>query len=429
MPEALRFFREMNQRSLFFFPKNFRVCAIVLTGFTLFCASALNAELSQGTNSLVIDAGKYESLQAAFNAVPTNGGMVRLPPGNFEIREPLILTTGETRITGAGPATHILNRNTNDQPAFIIRPKDKAKKKSSRIWRVQLDNFRISGNTNSGDGILADGVNEIFVHGVSVDHHGGHGINLVDCYEDPRVADCIITYNARAGLNIAGGHDIVVNGNQFEENQDAVRCSDGFNLCMNGNNVDDHLRHGIVIENTYGSVLSGNMIEECDGVGIILDRDCYGITLSANVIAHHQGGGIQLLDAWGCTISANTFVLVRSNAVLVSSNSGRLTITGNNFSNSHIGGKTKRPIEHAKPIHRDDATGILLQSTSDIVISGNQFSGLIGPAIRNEGKSQRLMVSGNIVTDSKQPAGGKTEALSLGKPTSSVVKDNVIAEE
>lgn len=122
---------------------------------------------------------------------------------------------------------------------------------------------------------------------------------------------------------------------------------------------------------------------ECrDGAGIVLDRDCYGITLSANVIAHHQGGG-----------------------------------------------KTKRPIEHANPIQRDGATGILLQSTSDIVISGNQFSGLIGPAIRNEGKSKRLSVSGNIVTDMKQSANGKTKAFSLGKPSSSVAKDNIVADE
>ena len=60
---------------------------------------------------------------------------------------------------------------------------------------------------------------------------------------------------------------------------------------MTGNNLDDHLRHGVVIENTYGSVVSGNMIEECKGIAIILDRDCYGITLSSNVIAHEVQGG------------------------------------------------------------------------------------------------------------------------------------------
>ncbi|MBA4150818.1 MAG: right-handed parallel beta-helix repeat-containing protein [Verrucomicrobia bacterium] len=404
------------------------IATIFLTLALCLTAGKTVAALPGQATASVIDAARFNSLQAALNAVPTNGGIVRLPPGNFEIHEPLLLTIGETRIEGSGAATRIINLNTNGEPALILRPKDKAKNRRARIWRVQLGNFRISGNTNSGDGILADGINEIFIHGVSIDRNGGHGINLLDCTENPRVADSMITYNAKAGLNIVNAHDIVVNANHFEENQDAVRCIDGYNLCMNGNNVDDHLRHGIVIENTYGSVISGNMIEECDGVGIILDRDCYGITISANVIAHHQGGGIQLLDAWGCTISANTFVLVRTNALVISPNSGRITVTGNNFSNSYIGdGKTKRPVEHPKPIQRDDSTGILLQSTSDIVISGNQFSGLLGPAIAGEGKLNRLLITGNVITDygrgEKNP-----KALSLGKPSNSVIKDNVIAK-
>ena len=45
---------------------------------------------------------------------------------------------------------------------------------------------------------------------------------------------------------------------------------------MKGNNQDDHLENGVVIENTYGSVVSGNMIEECQGTAIVLDRDCCG---------------------------------------------------------------------------------------------------------------------------------------------------------
>jgi len=399
-------------------------CIPLVIGFcvTLHVASAQ-------TERGIIDAADFESLQTAIDAVPETGGIVRLPPGRFEITKPLLLSVGETRIEGSGASTHIVNQNTNGEPAFIIRSRDKIKNKRARLWRVQLGNFRISGNTNSGDGILADGINELFIQGMSIDHNGGHGINLVDCYEDPRVSDSILTYNARAGLNIVGGHDIVVNANHFEENQDAVRCIDSYNLCMNGNNVDDHLRHGVVIENTYGSVISGNMIEECDGVGIILDRDCYGITLSANVIAHHQGGGIQLLDAWGCTVSANTFVLVRSNALLVSSNSGHITITGNNFSNSYIGdGKTKRPVEHPKPIQRDDATGILLQNSTDIVISGNQFSGLLTPAITSEGESKRLLISGNVIADCGRGQ-ENPQPLSLGNPSASIIKDNLISND
>ena len=221
----------------------------------------------------IVRSTDYPSLQAAFDAVPDTGGIVYIAPGDYELSEPLVLRTENTRIEGAGAATHLINKNESGKSALHIRPDAYASDDEAKLWRIQLGNLRISGNPKSGSGVLAQGIQEIFIHGLSVDHNGEHGIFLENCYEDPRVADSILTYNGKAGLNIVVCHDIVVSDNQFEENQDAVRCIDSFNLCMNGNNVDDHLRHGVVIENTYGSVLSGNMIEECNGSAIILDRD------------------------------------------------------------------------------------------------------------------------------------------------------------
>jgi hypothetical protein len=349
---------------------------------------------------LALDAADFPSIQAALDALPATGGILRLPPGTVELREPLVLSTPETRIEGAGASTHLKNLNEEGQPALILRPKDYQANPRARLWRVQLGNFRLSGNEKSGDGVLAQGIQEIFIHGLSVDNHGGNGIALIDCYEDPRVSDSILTYNKQAGLYIQAGHDIVVSANHFEENLDAVVCVDGYNLCMNGNNLDDHLRHGIVVENTYGSVISGNMIEECEGTAIILDRDCYGITISANVIAHDMGGGVDLRDAHGIAVSANTFTLVHQFGVRVSEQSGRITISANNFCNSHIGeGKEKRPLEHENPVQIDIGTGVLLENTESVAISGNQFSGLDGAAVRATGACGKVLVSGNVVTD------------------------------
>jgi hypothetical protein len=113
--------------------------------------------------------------------------------------------------------------------------------------------------------------------------------------------------------------------------------------------------------------------------------------------------------------------------VFVGANSGRHTITGNNFSNSHLGGgKDKRPAEHKTAMGRDEATGILLQSTSDIVISGNQFSGLSGSAVTGEGALKRLVITGNLVTDYGRRVTPKPQAIALGTPSSSIIKDNVV---
>lgn len=402
-----------------------RVCAMSC----LLTSPLFTAEKSAGAKGLaatpvVIDAAKFPSLQAALDALPESGGVVNLPPGNFEITQPLILSRPESRMEGAGASTHIINKNETSQPAIIVRPSSYLKDKKVRMWRVQIGNFRVSGNPKSGDGILLQGINEPYIHGFSVDHNGGSGIALADCYEDPRIIGSIITYNGKAGVNIQASHDIVVSANQFEENQDALRCIDSFNLCMTGNNIDDHLRHGVVIENTYGSVLSGNMIEECNGTAVILDRDCYGITVSANVIAHELGGGVHMPDAWGCAVSANTFVLVHSDSIRIGPDSGRITVTGNNFCNSYIGGKDKRPTEGKTAMTHDAGTGIRLQSTSDVTISGNSFSGLTTPAVRAEGKCQRLNVVGNVACDPRGDA-AKGKAFDLDAAVKSIVRDNV----
>ncbi len=375
----------------------------------------------------MIDAGRYESLQAAIDALPDAGGVVRIPPGTFEINKPLKIVKSDVLIEGAGTATHIKNVNTQGKSAMIIEPVDYEAgtevSDEKAIWRVRLANFRITGNEKSGDGIEANFVNEIFIDGVTSSYHGGDGIKLYQCYEDPRICDSLMTYNKGTGLNLIGCHDIVVSSNQFEENQDALHCIDGYNLCMTGNNLDDHLGDGVVIENTYGSVVSGNMIEECKGTAIVLGRDCYGITLSANVIAHNGTGGIDLRDAHGCAVSANTFTIVRQGALTIGPESGRITVTGNSFSDSYIGGgrlKRQGQIEGRGYWSGRDkaAAGLVLESTSDITVVGNMFSGVRPKALMIEGEpSKRVLFTNNVLTD--------VESDHSELDSSSLVKDNL----
>lgn len=355
----------------------------------------------------VVDAADYPSLQAAIDAVPRTGGILKLPPGEFHITEPLVIRHEDLRIEGAGSSTHIHNDNTEGQSAIILAPAQKTDpktKKAAFLWRVMLSNFRLTGAEKSGHGVEADHVNEIFIQGMTISHHGGDGIHLNQCYEDPRINDNLITYNKKTGLNVVGCHDIVVSGNHFEENFDAVRCVDGFNLCMSGNNVDDHLGNGVVIENTYGSIVSSNMIEECNLAGIVLDRDCYGITLSANVIAHESGGGIDLRDAHGVAVSANTFPLCHQFAVRVGPDSDRITISANAFSDSHIGGDKKRIGGNKNEKDMNEAGGIILDNTRHIAITGNSFSSVRPKALTVLGDCRRVIFQSNILTDASHDA-------------------------
>lgn len=376
----------------------------MLQSFKLICVFALiptaTAQLlsaeSKEDAPQIINASEFKTLQAAFDAIPETGGIVNLPPGKFEVTEPLRLQVGDVSLRGSGTATHIINKNEDGQPAILIAHpdcKNAAKDRKANLWRVHVTDLRITGNEKSGTGIEARQVNEIYIEGITVSENGGDGIFLNYCYEDPRIVDSLITYNKQNGIHLTGCHDIVVNANHFEENQDALLCEDGFNLCMNGNNLDDHLGHGVIIENTYGSVLSGNMIEECNGTAVILDRDCYGITLSANVIAHN-GEGIDLRDAHGCAVSANTFTILKTNALRIGPDSGRITVTGNNFSNSYIGKDSiKRKVDDAA------AGGMLIDNAQHITITGNIFSGLTEKAVTVKGEKKNIVFANNILVD------------------------------
>jgi parallel beta-helix repeat protein len=166
-----------------------------------------------------------------------------------------------------------------------------------------------------------------------------------------------------------------------------------------------------VIENTYGSVVSGNMIEECKGTAIVLDRDCYGIALSANVIAHN-GGGIALRDAHGCAVSANTFTIMGGDALNIGPKSGRITVTANNFANSYIGeDKTKRSANDQA------AGGMVLEGTSGITVVGNLFSGLRPKGLAVKGDpSNNVLFTDNVLID---------VASDHEKLDESLVKDNL----
>lgn len=117
----------------------------------MFAAVALAAEkpAQEARPAVVVDAAKYASLQAAFDALPEAGGLVKLPPGEFRITQPLVLARGNTRVEGAGGATRIVNCSPKGEPALIIASRDLAKNPRARLWRVQLADFRVCGDRKS----------------------------------------------------------------------------------------------------------------------------------------------------------------------------------------------------------------------------------------------------------------------------------------
>jgi hypothetical protein len=74
----------------------------------------------------------------------------------------------------------------------------------------------------------------------------------------------------------------------------------------------------------------------------------------------------------------------------------------------------------------DEGGGVLLQETADVTISGNNFAGLSTAAVWTEGNCQRVLVSGNIVTDCGRKIAKDKPTIDVGGAENSIVKDNIL---
>src|SRR5438034_7194432 len=114
--------------------------AVLLIAVILAGRYAASQQAAEGTARLAgarpaIEAINYPSLQAAIDALPPTGGVVKLPAGVFEINEPLKISQEDVLIEGSGAATHIKNVNTAGQPAIEIDSPKRKNDARETLWR------------------------------------------------------------------------------------------------------------------------------------------------------------------------------------------------------------------------------------------------------------------------------------------------------
>ncbi len=99
----------------------FVAATVAVAAWSLARGGAGEPQATLGGTVGVVDAAGFPTLQAALDAVPREGGIVRLPPGTFEISEPLRIRGDHVCLQGSGTATHIKNVNAAGQPALVLR--------------------------------------------------------------------------------------------------------------------------------------------------------------------------------------------------------------------------------------------------------------------------------------------------------------------
>ncbi len=123
--------------------------ALTIAGFSVVgLVNALGSSVNDGVEKPIlpgarvpIDAARYASLQQAIDALPEEGGVVRIPPGKFRILEPLTIRQDDVLLVGSGTATHIENANTDGLPALRIYRSGAREDSRLRLWRVHVSNL------------------------------------------------------------------------------------------------------------------------------------------------------------------------------------------------------------------------------------------------------------------------------------------------
>jgi hypothetical protein len=87
---------------------------------------------------------------------------------------------------------------------------------------------------------------------------------------------------------------------------------------------------------------------------------------------------------------------MKTNALYIGPNSGRIAVSGNSFSSSYIGDGQDRRREDDRAV-----AGLVLDGTNHIGVSGNVFSGVISKAVTaTDLPSDNVLFTGNVVMDS-----------------------------
>jgi parallel beta-helix repeat protein len=358
-----------------------------------------------------ISAADYDSIQQAVDALPPRGGIVFIPPGIYEISEPIRIENSDVTVWGAGGSTLLLNTSLDGTNTFEIVGEPG---RTKGVWRIQISNLHMKGNEKSGHAIYAFWAHEMLLKDLWIDYHGKSGLYLDRCLQNARVVNNNIAYNRQYGVFSEACHDIIISANELEENGYGLFVKDVYNAVITGNNIDDHIENSVYLVNTYGSIITGNMLENSLKECVVLDEGCNGIVLTGNTL--RQPGNLVIRKNRGVTISGNAFDKSYDNAISVE-DSELLTISGNIFSDG-------------RQLDFETIYGIVMKNVKDVSITGNTMTKLqTGGIYAVSGPNKHLTITGNTIRNPSLKFPGEFSGIYLENTQHSIVSNNTVLDE
>ncbi len=348
-----------------------------------------------------IDAGEVGGVQAALDALPTNGGTVHIPAGRWEVDAPLTLDLTEGQhlhLTGNGRASNLVNKSRTGAPLLLITGA------VGERWpdlSITIRDLAFTGNYESGHGLVIDHPNDTMIDACVFLRHGGNAIHLDGKGTNATIRDCRMRDCKRAvfaqnlhHLTLHGNHTLGLDDGESQEEHLYIDRN-----CREVRIVNNHLAYGdaegILLDGTAQHVISGNTIEGFERcISVLASRDlvissnylhgptavqlagrCNGITITGNTMINNPEAAIRMEDASG------------SGGHVISSNIIRKSVYADITGNTHQGGvdlaDARDCVVHANLLEEvTSEAAISALRGGGHVVSGNRIVRCIGEPVR-----------------------------------------------
>jgi len=249
-------------------------------------------------------------IQRALDLLPERGGEVVLPPGTFEVRQPIVLQRDHQTLRGSGMATILQLADGANCPVIILgRPVNHPK---STVKYLCLSGFYIDGNRSRQPHELwrlrGEG-SEIRNNGITVQNVSDSQVEHVTCARC-RSGGLVTTLGVRR-LTV---RDLTAFGNEF----DGLACYYTTDCVFTDLRLHDNPGAGISLDLAFNHNVISNAVLAANDLGIFMRESCdnrfYNITIRRSrhygvFMAHAEkptGRGWQPIPRTECTHNSFT---------------------------------------------------------------------------------------------------------------------------
>ena len=272
-----------------------------------------------------INVAETGGIQAAFDALPEQGGTVYVPTGTWQIDQTIEVDLAEGQhlfLVGDGRSSVIVNTSTSGDPLMhLVGVEDS-------WWpdlKITIRDLTFVGNHQSGDALAMEWPNDAMVDACFFIGHGGTAVNCMRNSSNVTVRDCWMRDCKRA-LAAENLHHLTMHGCQTRSLKDGQVQAEHVYInwnCREVRIVGNHFAYGhaegIILDGTAQQVISGNTLEGFTtqiravdtrdmviadnylhgGKSVHLSGECNGFSITGNTMINATEGGVVIEDARG----------------------------------------------------------------------------------------------------------------------------------